>query len=217
MALLDPVATVEEYRAATGRASSAGDAQIFEALVSNTRRLERMAKAAPGYWQTHSATYDFDARGGPILRLRQNGRGYCFTAITANSLQVDDDDDGTYEYSWDTADAWIRPEPVNASTASEPYKAIRILTGRSAPRTTWPNAEHSVRIAGTWGWAAVPRPVRAAVIEMAREELEAALSGSTRQLFGPDGESFQLAPDPVRIAIGRAMAYGPSIPRLAAV
>lgn len=218
MALLDAAATAEEYRAATSRVSTVRDAELEEALKSNTRRLEKMLDVAVGYWNTHSATYTFDGRGGSILYLRQDGRGYCLTAITADSLKVDDDDDGTFEYTWDLDEDFVRGLPVNASsTTGEPFKALQLLTGRSAPRTTWPIYPAAVEIAGTWGWAEVPHPVRAAVIAMTREELDAQAAGSTRQLFGPDGETFDLLPDPVKQAIGRAAMYGARLPKAMAV
>lgn len=78
---------------------------------------------------------------------------------TLTTLQTDDDQDGVYETTWTTAEYWTMPEnPKNG----EPYTWIEIppwagkvfLTGRV----------RSVKITGTWGWAAVPSQIKTACL-----------------------------------------------------
>lgn len=214
MALLDTYASVEEYRAWNKRASGADDAELSEALLLNTRRLEKMLHLAAGYFNTHSGTYIFDAHGGTVLDLRDRaGMAYCLTAITADSLGIDLERDATYDYySWDLADNWVRGLPENAASFSEPFTSLEIVPTTSAPITTWPSGAALIQIAGTFGWAAVPDAVRATVMALTRDLIDTHLAGATAELQGPDGETFIVTTETFNRFMALAGHYGRKLP-----
>lgn len=210
MAQLDPYAELDEYRARNRVTGERDSLAVAELLTLNSRRLEKMLHVAPGYFNTHAATYVFDAYGGSVLDLRDRaGMAYCLTAITADSLALDTDGDGSYDdYTLDLDDAWVRGLPENAASQSEPFMSLELLPLTSATITTWPDAPASVQIAGTWGWATRPPAVREVVIALTRDLRETHLAGATMQLQGPDGEVFDVRPDTFSRFMALASLYG---------
>lgn len=193
MAVADAYATADEYRASNNRVSGAEDGELDEYLDLNSRRLDKILDLAPGYFNTHSATYTFDGPGGTMLWLRDRaGQGYCFTAITANSLAIDDSDDGNFDdYTWDLDDLWIRGLPENVVTTREAYTAVELMPKKDgAELSVWPTGPAKIQITGTFGWPVIPAAVRQAVIVFTRDMLDSHLGGATQRLFGSDGEEF---------------------------
>jgi hypothetical protein len=181
MAILDAYATATNYRAQTGDKASGADAVLDAQLLTVSRLLERSLSVQPGAFNTHSATYTFDGRGGRVLDLRdRSGRTHFVTAITANSLGIDSELDGTYDgYLWDLSDAWVRGLPENAVAASEPFTRIEILPHiATAELTVWPTRPAAVRITGTWGWGAVPGAIMQLTVSLAHDLRQAQLSGA---------------------------------------
>lgn len=217
MALLDAYAEVEDYKARNRMTGDADDQEIAALLLLNSRRAEKLLHCAAGYWNTHSGTYVFDAYGGTILDLRDSaGMAYCLTAITADSLALDTDGDGSFDdYTLDLADAWVRGLPANAASFSEPFTSIELLPISSATITSWPDAPASVQIAGTFGWAAVPTAIREFVIALTRDMRDTHMAGSTRELQGPDGETFLVADDTFGRFMALAGLYGRRIVQFA--
>ena len=182
MALLSAYATVDEYKSRNGKISSAQDSELDGLLTTVSRMLERRTGMMPGAFNSHTpATYVFDGRGGRILRLRDRaGRQYFLQTITADSLKLDTDLDGSYDdYLWDLSDAWVRGLPENAAALSEPYTALELRPVSTAPLTSWPNYPGSIQIVGTFGWAAVPGAVKERVIGITRELIETHRAGPT--------------------------------------
>lgn len=82
--------------------------------------------------------------------------------VTLASVEVDTDDDGTYDETWTTHD--LRLEPPNNALRGFPYFRLRLLNRAGH---TWPRSESAVRVTGTFGWAEVPPPIRTAAMILA--------------------------------------------------
>ena len=83
-------------------------------------------------------------------------------------MRTDDDDDGTFETTWTiTTDYVLGGSGVGYDGATGwPYTSLRAVGSR-----TWPTAtlRPAVQITATWGWAAVPVPVKQATLLLAAE------------------------------------------------
>lgn len=193
---LTAVATAGEYRDRTGKQSTAADTTIGALLTTMTRVVERRIGVAPGMLKPQTGlTFTFSAQGGSRLHLRDDrGSQYLLRSITADSLKIDASRDGTFDdYLLDTADLWVTPIPVNAAALEQPYTAIDLRPLASATITQWPDAEASVQITGTWGWAATPGALKERVIAMTRELIETHAAGPTLTIANLD-ESVQINP-----------------------
>lgn len=165
MSLLDPYATLDEFRAAVGAAESATDTDLEVSLLGNSRLIEAELGVAPGGFNPHSATYVFDGDGGDRLWLRDRaGLQYFLQSITADSLKIDIDRDGVHEYLLDTDDDWVHGMPENADVQGRPWESIELRDLVSASIRTFPSSRGCVEITGIWGWALVPDPIRQLVI-----------------------------------------------------
>ncbi|MGE0229980.1 MAG: hypothetical protein AB7I38_17045 [Dehalococcoidia bacterium] len=188
MALLDAYATAAEYRAMVGDGSTGSDSTLDAQLLGMSRLLERSLQVAVGQWNAHTGTYVFDGSGKAELSLRdRDGRAYFLRSIDPDLLEVDADLDGTYEYTLDTGDAWVRGLPENAAALSEPFRAIELRPLSGALLTAFPALPGCVRITGAWAWAAVPRAVKDLVIHRTHEVREALKAGATMQLPSFEG------------------------------
>ena len=76
--------------------------------------------------------------------------------VSVSALVTDDDGDGTYEHTWTTSD--YRLLPTNAALLGGwPYSMIEIKAFGSY---VFPEGiRDGVKITGTFGWSAVPKPI----------------------------------------------------------
>lgn len=181
MAILDAYATDTQYRARTGDQTTGTNTTLNAQLLGISRLLERALSVMPGAFNTHTGTYTFDGNGKAILPLRDwAGNAYPFTAITADSITIDDDGDGSYDdFTLDLSDAWMRALPANNAAFSEPFWEIEIRALDSATLTVFPNLRGAVRITGTFGWTAVPDLITELVCHRTHELREALKEGGT--------------------------------------
>lgn len=94
--------------------------------------------------------------------------------VSVTTLETDAGSDGTYEHTW-TADTDFLLEPYNAADDGRPYwKIVRNPTGSYSFPTS---GSRPVRITGTWGWPAVPAPVKHACIVQAAKLFQIAKDG----------------------------------------
>lgn len=74
--------------------------------------------------------------------------------ITLTSIELDDDDDGTYETALSSGQYVL--EPPNALADGKPWTHIRLRPTSSVHFSSYPQ---SVKVTGKFGWAAVPQPI----------------------------------------------------------
>lgn len=180
MAVLDAYADKVQFRARVGDQGGGGDTTLDEQLLLASRLLERSTGVMPGAWNTHTGTYDFDADGGTLLRLRDDAdRQYFLQTVT--SIGVDTEGDGTYDGETLTlALAWVKGYPANAAAGSEPFTGLELLPYlSSADLSAWPSRKRVVRIAGTFGWAAVPQGIVDLTVHLAHDVRQGHAAGPT--------------------------------------
>lgn len=160
------------------------DASIKSMLIGVTRWVERDLSVMEGAFNPHSGTYYFGAAGAQLLTLEDtDGLGYFLRAIDANGLGIDTEADGTFDgVRLDLNDAWLIGSPENA--AEKPYERLRLLPYPSATATAWPDSPRSVKIAGDWGYAAVPDIITQLTIRLTRLMLDSHAGGGMAVIPG---------------------------------
>lgn len=144
-------AHAEDFTGATGNLSEADQARLEELLAHGSRGCDEESGVVPGHGvAVVSTAYVFEAQGDDILWLRDaTGRQYLLRTVQADKIEVDADDDGTYEYAWDFADAWVEGYPLNAVANGGVFTGIRLRSSLStAPLAEW---RGRVRVTGDWG------------------------------------------------------------------
>lgn len=86
-------------------------------------------------------------------------------ASAVTSVKIDRDDDGTFEQIWTTAD--YDEEPLNGighnGVSGWPVTSIRAVGSLTFPYGRRPTVE----VTATWGWTAVPDPIKRATMQLA--------------------------------------------------
>ena len=177
-------ATAAEYRARTGAGDSVPDDLLDEQLEAASRLLDQELRVAPGNFGPYTGTYIFPTDGGRVLYLRnESGRAYSLRSVDADGIKPDYDLTGRYDQeAWDFDDAWIWPRPRTAGEDGLPYSALELRLLSDVPQATWPTSDGSVQIAGEWGWAATPAPIRAVTCHVAREMRDSLRGGAAQRV-----------------------------------
>jgi len=123
---------------------------------------------------------------------------------SVTSLKTDDDGDRTYDDTWSTGDYDLMP--FNASNHSEPYTWIETNPDGDYTFTVYPK---SVEIKGTWGWSAIPKPIKEACIMLSSRLLKrdtaplgvagVGAAGELRQIMVEDPDVVRLLQPYVRV------------------
>jgi hypothetical protein len=171
MATNDPYATLEEFKAWLGRTDTGDDAVLGDCLAAASRAVDR-ATDRVFYQQTATRTYTAEESDWlPVDDL-----------VSVSSLQTDVDGDRIYETTWSATDFDLAPD--NAGLRYEPYTTLRTVPYHA---TFWfPTTRKGVRIAGTWGWPAVPDAVHTATLILAHKLLKRQDSPLGVQAIAPD-------------------------------
>jgi hypothetical protein len=77
---------------------------------------------------------------------------YVDDLISITTLKTDNDNDGTYEITWQTSDYWLEPRNARIKTNEadkEPYRQIRINTNGNY---YFPVTHYGIEITGLWGY-----------------------------------------------------------------
>lgn len=216
MSLLDAYCTITEYRARTGSEASAANATLTAQITAVARLLERSLQVAPGAFNSATGTRVFDGSGRSILRLRDDrGMQEFLQSIDADSLKIDSDLDGSYDdYTFDTADAWVRGLPANAAAHSEPFTAIELRPISTATLTVFPKLAGCIQIVGTWGWPAVPGMIKELNAHMTYDLEQAHLAGATGNIPAID-DAMPLSQETWRLWRLAERMYGRRLPVVA--
>ncbi len=143
-------ATLAQVKARLSRTDDRDDATITALITAASRMVEEMTNRR--YDQTTETRY-FTPSGTYWTWIDD--------LVSVTSVATDIDGNRTYTEVWTANDYEL--EPVNAAGRSWPYTTLAIT-----PQGTrsFPVLRRGVRIAGVWGWPAVPQPVTEATILM---------------------------------------------------
>lgn len=214
MALLDPYATLEQFRERARDNDQSIDGVTEESLVVASRLTDRSLMVHDGAFNAvTAATYTFDARGRDTLWLRdQAGYAYFLNALT--SVGVDTERDGTYDgITLLAANAWVRGLPENATALSQPFTHLGLLPHiAGATLTRWPVQPAGVQVTGDWGWSAVPGAIVDFTCHMARDLEAAQMAGAIGEVLSIDGSGLPLRDQTWRTWALIKSTYGRAIP-----
>lgn len=163
MALGDSYATLAELRSRVGLAASdptTDDTRLTAALAVASRGIEK---------QTHRQFNTAGAATARVFYPKTYWRAEVddFSAVT--SIKTDLGNDGTYEETWASTDYQL--EPLNGVVDGEsgwPYWNIRAVGSKTFPCVDV-LTRAPVEVNATWGWAAVPAPIKEACLILAEE------------------------------------------------
>lgn len=159
MALGDNYATLAELKTRLGIGDTNDDTVLGNALSTASRAVEKYCRR------------QFNDAGSVSARVynplnRQLVYVDDFSTVTGQVIELDTDDDGTFETIVVSTD--FQNEPLNGirdGVPGWPYWRIRAVESeyfRNGRRPT-------VRVTARWGWAAVPAPVKEATLALAEE------------------------------------------------
>lgn len=165
MALGDVYATQTELKSYMGDTETTDNDKYDDALEAVSRGIEQHCQR------------QFNLASSATARVYYPGSNSFaevddFTAIT--SIKTDHGNDGTYEVTWSTTDYQL--EPLNGVWGGEsgwPYRKIRAVGSYRFPCVE-PTARAPLEVTATWGWAAVPPPVKQACLLLAAEAFKLA-------------------------------------------
>jgi hypothetical protein len=181
----DVYATVAEYRTRVGRLDpGAGDDALIAAdLLAISRYLDRKLgrfftqdaapvartyTTAPARWGVQMpAGMSWDVAENPWRAAGLTRVLHIDDLVAVTEIVVDEGRDGSFvgDVPLTPNDYLLLPQNAPLGPEPRPYTAIELTPwGRLI---AWP-ALVRVRVTGIWGWPAVPEPVRAATIELAR-------------------------------------------------
>lgn len=124
--------------------------------------------------------------------------------ISASSVTVDTNGDGTYDRTWVEGTEFLL-DPPNAPLAGQPKRrlVIRSAGGFTYPSTsgwvyeTWsvafPGYQRAIKIDGTFGWAATPGPVKQAAVLIANRFLARVRSAPLGMAVAATAEAVAMA------------------------
>lgn len=180
-------ATIAQYRAANQDAQTGTDTTLDALLVGTSRLLERDLALMEGAFNDHTGTYYFGANGGSLLTLEDtDGYGYFLRSVSGSGIGIDTEFDGTYDgiALALAANTFIVGQPEN--TATQPFTQLRLLPWPTATITAWPTGPRTVKINGSWGYAAVPDLITQLTIRLARLLRDSHIGGGAQVIGSID-------------------------------
>lgn len=151
MAITNGYASLNELKARIA-ATDSGNDTVYEAVIEAASRQIDGYCGRRFYAATETRYYTPD--GGDLLDVDD--------LVSVTSLTADEDGDRTYERTWASTDYDL--EPYNAALEGKPYTQIRVT-----PRGNYAfvGTRRGVKIAGSFGWPAVPDAVNEACLLLA--------------------------------------------------
>lgn len=184
-------ATVEQYRAVTGKTDLEADTQIEEDLLAISRYLDATLRRYFG--QSAVARTLIVPRTSDTLWTPD-------LAEAPTSVKADEDEDGVCE----TAITGFEVHPLNAALEPEPRPYTRIHLPSWASRTLFLEGQR-VEVTAIWGWPAVPLAVNRACIHLTAI-LRLETPRATRRIQEL-GETVEASPDAMSIVRKLTDAY----------
>lgn len=160
MTITNGYITEAQFRAAIGDSSSVQQSTIETAIETASRRVDTMCGRRFYYDTGVSARY-FNPLSPFICEVDD------FGTTTGLIVEVDTDDNGTWEQSWTiTTDFVVAPLNGLVSGQPWPYNELRAVSTK-----LWAPAmpRGAVKVTARWGWATVPQPVAMATMLVAKD------------------------------------------------
>lgn len=164
MALGDPYATLAEMKAYLSLSDvSTTDSQITDALASASAEIERHCER------------QFNKQAAATARVYKPNTSSAvwvddFWTVTGLVVKTDADRDGVFEQTWTAADYELNPlNGIVDGQSGWPYYKLRAVGQNGLYFPVWRRipSRASVEVTASWGWNAVPAPVKQACMILA--------------------------------------------------
>jgi hypothetical protein len=203
MAITDPYATVEEYKARIGKSSAGDDEALLEILKAISRLIDRECGRF------------FGQDAAVVVRLYDgNGQSrlYIDDVVTTTALVVKVDLDGDYDF--DGADEtltvgthfWLGPANADKGPEAMPFRYLEIVPNNGW-LSLWPTQARAVQITAKFGWPAVPGAIREATVMITHEIADVQKAGPSAALQDIDS-AVRLSPTAFSIVQRIKREYG---------
>jgi len=176
MAWDSPYITPAELRARITKRGTAQDESVLTPVILAASRLVEEA-ASRRFNQGSSETRYFAGSGHAQIAIDD--------LVSVSAISVDDAGDGAYSTTLIAGDYVLLPR--NAPLDDEPYTHVRIGPAASTI-TTWAEVADWVKIAGIFGYPAVPAIVKEWTALVARQMIDLLEAGVTQTIEGIDAQ-----------------------------
>lgn len=153
MAISNGYVTLAEARDWLALSDADDDTLLERVIEASCRAID--AHCARKFNLDTNATARVYRAASPLLVITDD-----IGTLTGLVLKTDDDDDGSYETTWDSADYQV--EPANWSAHSAPITRLRILDGYLPC-----SHRYSVQVTAKWGYPSVPVEIKQATLMLA--------------------------------------------------
>lgn len=154
MAITNGYCTLAEIKAALRLTDSDDDTLLENAIEGASRRIDGYCQR---FFYQKAATVELFTRFPYYVSIPE-------LASSTLTLSTDDAGDGTYSTTWSASDYLL--EPTDTAVTGLPYTKIVAIGSKTFPLLFDPDRP-SIRLAGTFGWSAVPDDVREACVLLA--------------------------------------------------
>ena len=152
MAITNGYATLAELNSALGINDNVDDVRLELAVETASREIDQFCGRV--FYNAGTATRLFAADTEWLTAIDD--------LITLTKLETSGDADGVFDQEWAATDYQLEPlNGVVGGTSGWPKTKIRAVGGILFPEL-WRRA--TIRITGTWGWAAVPTAIKTATL-----------------------------------------------------
>lgn len=156
MAITNGYATLAQVKAALRITDNVDDTLLEMAIESGSRAIDGYANR--NFYPNGTAVRYFTPSDSYVTEIDD--------LISLTSLETKSDDDNTYDTTW-AADDW-QLEPLNGRADGLPSAYTHVRAVGDYLFAQW-GGEATVKITGSWGWAATPTAVtQACVIQSSR-------------------------------------------------
>ena len=155
MTITNGYITVQEAQDYTG-VNLAGSTALLEDVVTASSRL--IDEYCGRHFYAETAIRYFDTDDSQVLTL-----GPFNDLASATSVTEDTDGDGTYATTYTSAEYQLGPGgAATRAPIAEPFTELRLLDSVTFSVVVPTGRRGLIKINGTWGWPAVPIPVKQA-------------------------------------------------------
>ncbi len=162
-------ATISALKNRVGIAQSdtADDYELHAACFAASRALEQHCqrtfhRTASGTVRVFEPTSDSDLDFGPWNDL-----------VTLSALAEDSSGAGSWSTTWTSGNYQLMPLNPAAGPERRPYTGLKAVGSLRFPLPTGYGRTDRIQVTGTWGWPAVPQPIRMAALVLAAELFKA--------------------------------------------
>ncbi|KKM79467.1 hypothetical protein LCGC14_1349590 [marine sediment metagenome] len=182
MAVIDPYATTEEYRARVDKSDTSDDAILLPQLKAASRFIRH--KCGRFFTKDASAVARL-LNGSDAVRVGTRLLINDVADLTGLVVKVDLDGDHDFDEAEETLTKgthyWVGPANADKGDEPEPYRWLDIMPNNGR-LVKWTDALNSVEVTAIFGWPSVPEMIAELTVGITRQIHDLQISGATLQM-----------------------------------